>query len=405
MAAGRRPVGAALPKMGRVTAGSEERAVGLFSDAEMRRRWDGVRSRLAHAECVVSPTFHNSYYLSGVPVKQWGRFAITVLFRDHEPVLVLPEFEQTAAASLSPIRDVRTYRDDEAPSLDAACRRVADALRERSVRVVGIESFGMSVAMFDRLRVTLPEVAFADETAAIDETRIRSSEEEIAFLREACRLSALGMHTVLEGLRPGALETRLSEEARLAMERGARADLQVDATAYMQQGERSLLCHAGSTNEPITAGQLTEVVCEAHVWHYQGTVARGILVGSPPPEVERAYAVMLQAYRESCAAVRPGATFAEIDGIGRRILNEAGYDGATNGAGLIRNINDHTGGRIPTGDLRPYNTRPLEPGMVISVEPWALVPGVGGPRHCDLMLVTETGGELLSDVPIGELRV
>ena len=189
------------------------------------------------------------------------------------------------------------------------------------------------------------------------------------------------------------------------MERGARADLQVDATAYMQQGERSLLCHAGSTNEPITAGQLTEVVCEAHVWHYQGTVARGILVGSPPPEVERAYAVMLQAYRESCAAVRPGATFAEIDGIGRRILNEAGYDGATNGAGLIRNINDHTGGRIPTGDLRPYNTRPLEPGMVISVEPWALVPGVGGPRHCDLMLVTETGGELLSDVPIGELRV
>ncbi|MDR0358193.1 MAG: Xaa-Pro peptidase family protein [bacterium] len=388
-----------------MTAGSEEQTLGVFSEAEIRRRWDEVRSRLAHAECVVSPTFHNSYYLSGLPVKPWGRFAITVLFRDHDPVLVLPEFEQSAAAALSPIRDVRTYRDDEGPSLDAACLRLAGALRERGVRVVGIEAFGMSVAMFERLRLTLPEVALWDETAAIDETRIRSSEEEIAFLREACRLSALGMHAVLEGLRPGVIETRLSEEARLAMERGARPDLQVDATAYMQQGVRSLLCHAGSTNAPIAAGQVIEVVCEAHVWHYQGTVERGILVGSAPPEVERAYGVMLEAYRQSLAAVRPGVTFAEIDGIGRRILNEAGYDAVTNGAGLIRNIHDHTGGRIPTGDLRPYNSRPLEPGMVVSVEPWALVPGVGGPRHGDLVLVTETGGEVLSDVPIGELRV
>jgi Xaa-Pro aminopeptidase len=391
--------------MGPMTAGSEERAVGIFSAGEIRRRWDGVRSRLAHADCVVTPTFHNSYYLSGLPMKQWGRFAIVGLFRDHEPLLVIPEFEETAAAALSPIQDVRTYRDDEGPSLEVACRHVVDALRERGARVVGVESFGMSVAMYDRLRVSLPEVAFADETAAIDETRIHSSAEEIAYLREACRLCGLGMRSVLRELQPGAIETRVSTEARLAMEAGAAPDHQVDATAYMQQGERSLLCHAGSTNEPVAPGQLAEVVCEAHVWHYQGTVERGILVGQASPEVERAYAVMLDAYRASVAAVRPGATFAEIDGIGRRILVDAGYDRVTNGAGLIRNVHDHTGGRIPTGDLRPYNTRPLEPGMVISVEPWALVPGVGGPRHCDLMLVTEDGGELLSDVEIGELRV
>src|SRR5919201_4825340 len=88
----------------------------IFSEAEMRRRWDAVRSRLGAVDCAVVPSFHNSYYLSGVPILQWGRFAITLLFRDSDPVLVIPAFEASAAAASSPIRDVRLYQDDQGPS-------------------------------------------------------------------------------------------------------------------------------------------------------------------------------------------------------------------------------------------------------------------------------------------------
>ena len=63
----------------------------IFSEAEIRRRWDAVRNRLGSVDCAVVPSFHNSYYLSGVPILQWGRFAITLLFRDSDPVLIIPQ--------------------------------------------------------------------------------------------------------------------------------------------------------------------------------------------------------------------------------------------------------------------------------------------------------------------------
>ena len=84
---------------------------------------------------------------------------------------------------------------------------------------------------------------------------------------------------------------------------------------------------------------------------------------------------------------------------------DAGYDRITNGSGLIRNILHHTGGRIAAGDLRVYNERTLQPGMVLSVEPWALIPGVGGPRHCELVVVTADGVQPLTGVDRGVLRV
>ena len=155
----------------------------------------------------------------------------------------------------------------------------------------------------------------------------------------------------------------------------------------------------------LLLGQFVEVVCECQVVHYQGAVERCLLVGDASPEVERAYAVMLKVFEAALGAVRPGVSFGEVDRAARRVLMDAGYDRITNGSGLIRNILHHTGGRIAAGDLRVYNERTLQPGMVLSVEPWALIPGVGGPRHCELVVVTADGVQPLTGVDRGVLRV
>ena len=377
----------------------------IFSRDEIERRWEEVRACLGEAECVVAPSFHNSYYLSGVPVLQWGRFAITVLFRDREPVLILPASEETAARSHSPIGDLRLYQDSDGPSLQTAARLTAAVLREAPVASVGVEARGMPAAMYLLLQEMLTDAVLIDVSDAVDDVRLVSSAEEIRYIRSAASAASAGMRTVLERLRPGLGETELAGHTRLAMQRAVEPGMQASVACYMQQGERSLECHADSTSAPIGEGVMVEVVCECEVWHYQAAVERCVLVGDVPREVERAYTAMLEAFRACGAAVRPGGTFAEADEAARRVLMDAGYDRITNGSGLARNIVHHTGGRIEAGNLRVHNRRAFEPGMVVSVEPWALVPGVGGPRHCDTVLVTEDGNEPLTKVEAGVLRV
>jgi len=378
----------------------------IFTPSEIMRRWDLVRDHLGESECAVVPSFHNSYYLSGFPMIQWGRWAITVLFRDHDPVLTIPGFEASGASAHSPIRDVRLYRDDDGPSsMRTATEHAIAAIRQRRCRVIGIEGRGMPAAMYVQLSTAFPDAVFRDVTDTIEEARIASSAEEIAYLREASKVADAGMKAILEQMRPGTSESLLCADAHLVMARAVSDGLEAHTNCYMQQGERSAQCHRGSTSAPIERGQIVEIVCESEIWHYQAAIERCVLVGSASEKVERAYRVMLDAFKTAKETVRPGVRFADVDAAARRILLDAGYENITTGTGLVRNILHHTGGRIEFGNLRPRNDRTLLPGMVLTIEPWAVVAGVGGPRHCDMVLVTGEGHEALSRVEAGLLRV
>ncbi|MFZ0694856.1 MAG: Xaa-Pro peptidase family protein [Alphaproteobacteria bacterium] len=378
----------------------------IFTIGEIERRWAGVRERLGQAQCVVVPSFHNSYYLSGVPVIQWGRWAITILFRDREPVLVIPELESVSAQDNSPIREVRVYRDDEASSSTrTATGHAIAALRQVKPRVIGIEGGGMPAAMARQLQEAFPDAKFPDLTDAIDEVRIISSGEEITYLRAASVAADAGIKAVIDAIRPGIPELTLCATAQVAMAQAIPDGMELQTNCYMQQGLRSFLSHASSTSEPIGERTLVEVVCECQVWHYQAAVERAVLVGEPPPRLRDGYRASVEAFEASRAAIRPGATFEQVHQAALGVLLRSGYERVTTGSGLIRNILHHTSGRIEFGNFRKGNHRKLGPGMVLTIEPWALIPEVGSPRHCDMVLVTEAGQELLSKAPSGEIRV
>src|SRR5437660_6861330 len=108
----------------------------IFTPAEIERRQRAIVARLS-ADCVVIPSFYNSYYASGFPMRQFGRFCITILFRDGDPVVVAPAFEEGGIAENSPVEDVRLYLDDGAP-IDVTSKLVAAVLRERGVGTAGV---------------------------------------------------------------------------------------------------------------------------------------------------------------------------------------------------------------------------------------------------------------------------
>lgn len=378
----------------------------IFTENEIKRRWSAVRSRMGEAECLVVSSFHNSYYLSGVPVIQWGRWAITVLFRDIDPVLVIPELETDSAALNSPIGQVLAYRDDDGDSsMRTAMGRAIEAIGRTNPKVIGIEGRNMPAAMAKHLQDAFPNAVFPDLTDAVDEVRIVSSDEEVAYLRAASVAADAGISAVVDAMRPGVPELALCATAQAAMAGAIPEGMELQTSCYMQQDQRSFLSHSASTREPIGRNAMVEVVCECQVWYYQAAVERAILVGRPSAEILAGYRASVEAFEASRDAVRPGATFAEVHQAAVDVLLSAGFDRITTGSGLIRNILHHMGGRIEFGNFRKGNDRRLEAGMVVTVEPWALIPRVGSPRHCDMVLVTADGQELLSKAQSGIVQV
>ena len=376
----------------------------IFSAPEISRRWNEVLSELNGEECLIALSFHNSYYLSGLPMQQWGRFSITVIFPSGEPVLITPDFEEIAAQQNAPIADVRFYRDEQGPSHEVALTLLAQVLAERGIKTAAIEGEAIPWTAYRRLTQLAPDVTFVDRTDAIDVVRLVSSPEELVYIEEASRLVDVCMQAILDAAQPGMTEIELAIIGRKAMEAAARSDYALNTSCYLQQGERSANCHARAEDRPLISGNLFEVICEAEVEYYQASLERPIIIGTGTPEVERAVEVAAESFAAAVAEVKPGNTFGAVDYAGRAVLEAAGYDRIPTGAGLIRGVLHHTGGRTERGELRMHNDRILEPNMVVTVEPWAIIPGIGGPRHTDVIRVTETGHEFITTTVGGVLR-
>jgi Xaa-Pro aminopeptidase len=116
------------------------------------------------------------------------------------------------------------------------------------------------------------------------------------------------------------------------------------------------------------------------------------VTGDLPDELERAYDICLEAQLSGLAAVRPGVGGADADAAARNVIEEAGY-GEAFGHGL-----GHGVGLVVHEEpvLRRESTDVLEPRNVVSVEPGIYLPGLGGIRIEDLVIVTENGAEVLT---------
>ena len=124
-------------------------------------------------------------------------------------------------------------------------------------------------------------------------------------------------------------------------------------------------------------------------------LTRILVTGRISPKLERIYGVVLNAQQAAIEAVRPGAVMHDVDAAARNVIAEAGYGkrfGHSLGHGIGLEI--HEGPRLAQNEYRP-----LKAGMVITIEPGIYLPGWGGVRIEDDLLVTRDGCEVLTTVP------
>ncbi|MDL2344698.1 Xaa-Pro peptidase family protein [Deinococcus sp. MIMF12] len=265
------------------------------------------------------------------------------------------------------------------------------AERVRGARV-GFEAEHLTVAGLEALREHWGEADLVPTRGLVERLRLLKTPEEVEAIREAQALA----DRVFAGVRPMIRAGVRELDVALELETGLRrAGAEVGFNVIVASGPRGAMPHGVASERVIEEGDLVTVDFGARVRGYHSDMTRTVAVGRPSDEMRRVYGAVLEAEEAAVAAVKPGVRAADLDALARGILERHGLAEAfahSLGHGVGLNIHEGPGLRAASEDV-------LAPGMVITVEPGAYLPGVGGVRIEDLVLVTQDGYEVLSHTP------
>ncbi len=296
-----------------------------------------------------------------------------------------------------------TQIDEECPGLDVSVRPITTPLVEAAAEVVqsagvlklGVEGHLLSIVTLRDLSEQLPDVEFSSVPAAVEELRAIKDAEEIAEIRLAVRLAQRGFEVLKATLTPESTEVQISHDLEHAMRRfGAEG---VSFPPIIAADDRAALPHYHPSHRPIGGCSLLLVDWGAEPpSRYKSDLTRVLILSRPSKKLQRVYDVVLKAQLAGIARIRPGVKCSEVDEAAREVIAKAGF-GSRFGHGLGHGVglDIHEQPRFA-----PNSETLLQPGMVVTVEPGIYLPGWGGVRIEDDILVTREGCEVLSaDVP------
>lgn len=325
-------------------------------------------------------------YLCGVRIEPHERLTALVV-RDGRAVLLVPELERDHAAADAQGVEIATWRDGEDPAaLLAELVGPADRL--------AVERGHITLGLAERLRDALDVSEFADLDQELRRRRLLKTPEEIALLERAAAITDEVCAATLASLRPGASEL---EVAGAVLGRIADAGAEPSFPPLIQSGPNSALPHLGPTPRRLEPGDLVVVDIGAAWRGYKADITRMAVLGEPAPRQREVHDLVLRAHDAGIAAIRPGVLAGDVDAAARAVIEAAGAGGRfihRTGHGL--GLDGHEDPNFTPGEKTV-----LEAGMVATVEPGVYVPGWGGVRIEDDVVVEPAGARALTALEHG----
>lgn len=279
----------------------------------------------------------------------------------------------------------------------AAVRWISEHFRRKSA-VFGIEadhvSFSTEKRISSELRSLLGRSGYriVPTVNLVEALRIRKDKVEVARIRDAVQIASRIFSDVARRVRASASENDIAAELEYLARRAGAEKMSFDS--IVAAGSNSALPHARPTRRKIGRGF---VVLDYGVIlaGYCSDMTRTVWVGRATGEARQIYSAVLEAQLAAIAAVAPGVEAQAVDGAARDVLRKHKLDKYfTHSLGHGVGLEIHEAPR-----LAKAQTQKLEPGMVVTIEPGVYIPGKGGVRIEDMVLVTKTGCEVLTLTP------
>lgn len=331
-------------------------------------------------------------YFSGLRFHLSERPVLFYLLPGQDPLIVAPELEAGKVQALPYPVDAYLYGEDTDSWLDTF--RSAIRAAHLSAARIGIEPRRLRLLEMDLLEHAAPGATFINAQRTLAALRMFKDSSEIAAMRQAVQIAQQALIASLASFKPGMTERQLAAELTLQTLR-AGSDPELPFSPIVASGPNSANPHAVPSHRSVQSGDLLIIDWGASLDGYFSDLTRTFAVGEVHPDLQQVAHTVVEANTAARAAARPGASGREVDAAARRVIELAGY-----GQFFIHRTGHGLG--LETHE-EPYisseNSSPLQPGMTFTIEPGIYLPGRGGVRVEDDLLITDSAGESFSDLP------
>jgi Xaa-Pro aminopeptidase len=352
-------------------------------DPNRALRVDKVRQLLGerNADALLVTNAVNRRYLAGFT----GTAGVVLITADRAALVTDFRYREQASAQAAGFEVI-----EHGPDLKAD---VAALARGWGVKRVLFEDCDMSVAEHRGWAEKFQPAELVPAGRMVEGLRAVKDASELAVMREAVELADRAFQHVLTKIKPGVAERDIALELEWFM-RGQGADAAAFPT-IVASGERSALPHGVASDRVIGSGEFVTLDFGAHYKGYCSDLTRTVVVGKATDRHREIYDIVLEAQWTALQGIRPGMTGRESDALTRDVIKRYGYGeyfGHGTGHGLGMEI--HEAPRLSRTDETV-----LVPGMTVTVEPGIYLPGFGGVRIEDVVVITETGIEIFTRSP------
>ncbi|MGQ0548854.1 MAG: M24 family metallopeptidase [Armatimonadota bacterium] len=341
-----------------------------------------LRARVGAAglDAVVLTKPQNVTYMTGFA----GSAGIAIVTQPEVYLILDFRYLEQAAAQAPLCRRVKA----NGPLIDAA----AGVLRETAVRRIGVEADAMPVGSFRRLQNAL-EPAEISPLEGLDHLRWQKGPDEIDAMRRAAAIADAAFAAVLPAIRPGAIEREIA--AALEYELRRRGSERMPFDLIVASGPRSALPHGIASDRVIGNGEFVSIDFGAVTSGYNSDCTRTLVTAPVSEQHRRVYDVVLSAQMAALEKLRAGMLGREADAVARILITEAGF-----GEAFGHSLGHGVGLAVHEGPtLSPREEASVPAGAVVTVEPGIYLPGWGGVRIEDLVVVTDSGCDVLTHLP------
>ncbi len=267
---------------------------------------------------------------------------------------------------------------------------IAHVCKRLKLRSLAIQPDGLTVGDHAELKKLRQGTRFVSAPPIITNQRVLKDATELALITKAIRNAEDAFLAMRKTIRLG--QTELELAARLEYEMKKRGAAGPSFATICAEGSNAALPHAHPGGRKVKKGSAILLDWGARLGFYCSDLTRMVFVGSIPKKIARIYRIVLEAQERAIAGIRPGERMCDVDAVARDFIAGEGFGEAFNhglGHGLGLDVHE-------SPSLSWRSDEKLKAGMLVTVEPGIYLPGVGGVRIEDDVLVTRGGRRVLS---------
>ena len=366
-----------------------------------RKRVDRLREIMQENQIDLSivMNFENQYYFSGLKAITYSR-PIVLAIDSKRTSLIIPSLEESHAKEKSNADQLFVYHEtlvqdgNGGSHLEHLTSLISTYPSDTRV---GVEFSSLPVKIGNLLKSAGFELVDLDRS--IVEMRYIKDQEEIDLITESGRLVSLALKESLFHAKPGVTEMEIDQFGNQALffeTSKTHPNSTVDFFAMSPSGlERSIMPHVFSNTRNLETNDIVIHSRQVGLNGYRAECERTFFVGQPTEKQKEAFKISYEAQLTALEIIKVGITAKEVNEVARQVFKKAGveeYSIHRTGHGIGIGLHEEP-------SLRYDNDLILQEGMVFCVEPAIYIPGVGGFRHSDTVVLTNKGTNLITEHP------